>query len=400
MTSLVARASREVGLAHAVSVTNRTLLLSWGVPPTKTGSAVIVANLARQFDSGEMVVASEQPHGEGNAGFGANGPRLAYIAKGWPTTWRGARWWRRVQLPLMIARSVFLCRRYGCSNVIAVFPNEEFLIVGYVTSLLTGSRFFMYMHNTWLENRKGIAFRIAQALQPRMFKRAKHVFVMSEGIVEMYRAHYPGLDCSALVHSFNNEVPAFVPPPPPGSPLRLTISGNIYEVCRDATERFCDALFRIEDTELTFLTATPRSYLADLGLLRDNVRYVTVAQDEVVEKLRDSDILVLPHGFTGSYSALEYQTIFPTRTIEYMISGRPILAHAPPDCYLTRFLKEHDCALIVDNPSIEQLIGAIHSLREDQNLRAKLVRNALTTAKQFQAPKVAATLRELLAGTQ
>jgi glycosyltransferase involved in cell wall biosynthesis len=399
MTALVGRASRqEAELVQAINVSHRTLLLSWGVPPTKTGSAVIVGNLARQFDSGEMVVASELPHGEERAGFGENGPRLAYIAKGWPTTWRGARWWRRFQLPLMIARAIHLCRRFGCSDVVAVFPNEEFLIVGYVTSLLTGSRFFMYMHNTWLENRQGIALRAARMLQPRMFRKAAHVFVMSEGMAELYRAHYPGLRCSPLVHSFTEDVPVFGPPPVPGSPLRLTISGNIYEVCRDATQRFCQALSHIEDTELTFLTATPRSYLAQLGLLGENVLCDTAAQDEVVEKLRRADILVLPHGFTGSYSDVEYQTIFPTRTIEYLISGRPILAHAPPNCYLTRFLKENDCALIVDNPSIEQLIGAIRSLRENESLRAKLVRNALTAAERFQAPKVAGVLRERLTG--
>lgn len=398
MTALADRTSqRPAERAQALKSPPRTLLLSWGAPPVKTGSSVIVGNLARQFHSEEMLVASELPHGEHPSGFGESGPRLAYIARGWPPSWRGARWWRRAQLPLMIARAIYLCRRYRCSNVIAVFPNEEFLIVGYVVSVLTGSRFFMYMHNTWLENRQGIALRMAQALQPRMFKRAKHVFLMSEGMAELYRAHYPGLRCSPLVHSINEEVPAFEPPPTPGSPLRLTISGNIYEVCRDATERFCVALSRVADTELTLLTATPHSYLAGLGLLRDNVHCASAAPDEVVETLRKADILVLPHGFTGTYSAVEYQTIFPTRTIEYLISGRPILAHAPRDCYLTRFLKENDCALVVDNPSIEQLIDAIQSLRENEGLRAKLVRNALIAAERFQGPKVARFLRERVA---
>ena len=401
MTAVAGRSSqREAECVEVSSDRHGTLLLSWGVPPVKTGSAVIVGNLARQFHPDEMVVASELPHGEERGTFGESGPRLSYIARTWPALWRGARWWRRAQLPLMIARAIRLCRKYRCSNVIAVFPNEEFLIVGYVVSLLTGSRFFMYMHNTWLENRQGVALRIAEVLQPRMFKRAAHVFVMSEGMAELYRAHYPGLRCSPLVHSFNQEVPAFVPPPSPGSPLRLTISGNIYEVCRDATSRFCEALSRMADTELTFLTGTPKSYLADLGLLRENVLCATAEQDEVVENLRKADILVLPHGFTGSYSAIEYQTIFPTRTIEYLISGRPILAHAPPDCYLTRFLRENDCALIVDNPSIEQLIKAIQLLRENEILRSKLVRNALAAAEIFQASKVAGGLRARLHGNK
>jgi hypothetical protein len=280
----------------------RILLLSWGVPPVTAGSAVIVGNLARQFTPDEMILASERPHGKSAIGWRDDWAKLAHIAVGWPPTWRGARWWRRLQLPLMVLRAAYLVLRHRCSTVVAVFPNEEFLMTGYLTALLTGASFFPYFHNSWLENRRGLARLFARWLQPLVFARAEHVFLMSEGMVELYRQRYPHVKCSALVHSFNERVPVFAVPPEPGFPLRITICGNIYEVCRDATVRVCEAIFRIEDTELTFLTGTPRSYLAELGLLRNGVRYDTVSRDELVDRLHESDIVVLPHGFTGGYS--------------------------------------------------------------------------------------------------
>ncbi len=377
-------------------MTGKVLLISQAIPPDINGSAVIVGNLVKQFTADEMIVCGEWPLGRPAVAWRDEWARLVYLAMGWPATWRGSRWWRRLQLPLMLLRSVHLAKKHRSSTVVAVFPKEEYLIIGFLTALWTGASFFPYFHNTWVENRSGLARRLAERLQPRIFAKAEHIFVMSEGMVELYRERYPQVKCSALVHSFNEQLPVFSPPPDPGSPLRLTICGDINESCRDAAVRVSEAILCTEDTELTFLTGTPRSYLAKLGLIRNRVRYDTVSRDEVVERLHRSDIVVLPHGFTGVYSQEEYHTIFPTRTIEYLICGRPILAHTPPDCYLTRFLSEHECALVVDKPSISELRKAIDLLRADAALRSKIACNALKAAEQFFAPHVAATLRAKL----
>jgi glycosyltransferase involved in cell wall biosynthesis len=178
--------------------------------------------------------------------------------------------------------------------------------------------------------------------------------------------------------------------------MRLMISGNINESCRDAAARFCDAVSRIENVSLTLLSGTTHAYLQDLGMLRDGTRHETIARDRLIHRLEEADVVVLPHGFTGSISAEEYSTMFPTKTIEYLICGRPILAHTPPDCFLTRFLKQHQCALVVDTPDIEALIDAVERLRSDRELGANLVRHALRAAKSFYAPQVAQTLRRHL----
>jgi hypothetical protein len=374
----------------------KILLISWTIPPDTSGSAVIVGNLAKQFQRTELVLAGELPISAPRITWREEWPELAYIALGWPALWRGARWWRRLQLPIMLLRSVYLAIRTRCTVVVAVFPKEEYLLIGYLTAVIVRVPFIPYFHNTWLENRSGFALKVAKFFQWRVFERAEHVFLMSEGMVELFRERYPNLRCSALLHSFNGGMPVFSPPPATKCPLRITISGSIGEACLDATQRICEAIFQMGDVELTFLTGTPRAYLEGLGFLRKGVRHETVPTEQVVEKLRESDIVVLPHGFTGGYSSEEYQTIFPTRTIEYLLCGRPILAHSPRVCFLTSFLRQHDCALVVDEPSSEQLRRAIETLRTDAALRTHLVRNAHKTAEQFYAPRVARTLRSEL----
>src|SRR4029077_4788285 len=167
------------------------LMISWTLPPEPTGSAVIVGNLAKQFTVDEMVLAGEKAYRRPAVTWCDNWARVAYIASALPPTWRGARWWRRLQFPMTLWRSVSLVRKHHCSTIIAVFPNEEFLLVGYLTALWTRLPLFAYFHNTYVENRRGLSLRFARWLQARVFSRAQHVFVMSEAMVELYRRKYP-----------------------------------------------------------------------------------------------------------------------------------------------------------------------------------------------------------------
>ena len=60
-----------------------------------------------------------------------------------------------------------------------------------------------------------------------------------------------------------------------------------------------------------------------------------------VAELRQYDVVVLTHGFNGAYGDVEYRTIFPTRAIPMLLSGRPMLVHSPPGAYLTEFFREN-----------------------------------------------------------
>lgn len=378
-------------------MSERILLLSWTVPPETTGSAVIVGNLAKQFSRSEMIIAGENPRDKPAVAWKDEWPQIIYISNGWPHSRRGVRWWRKLQIPVLIWRCLRLAQKHQCTKIIIVFPCEEYLLVGYVVAKLTGAIFFPYFHNTYVEQcvPHTIHSRIAAWFQSRVFREAGHVFVMSDGMARLYGERYPRVTCSALLHSFNEDVPDYHAPPPAVEPFHFVLSGNINESCTDAATRLAAAVSFVNGT-LTILSGTPNAHLHKLGMIRDGVRHETVSRDLIVGRLAEADVVLLAHGFTGGLSDDEYRTIFPTKTIEYLICGRPILAHAPADCYLTQFLREHGCALVVDQADHHTLITAIHRLCNDAKLRASLVRNALHVARQFRAPIVAASLRSVL----
>jgi len=376
--------------------TKKVLYLSWTVPPDTCGSAIIAYNLARQFTRYEMVLAGERPQAAPALRWDDEWPEIEYVQSLWPFPSRGRRWWRRLQSPWLLLRCLRLVRRHRVGTIVVVYPCAQYLLTGYLVSKLTGRPLLAYFHNTCYENRQGVARPVVGWIQQRVFHHARRVFVISEGMAELFREHYPELNPTVLPHCFNEPIPE----PPAcgevGNPLRLLFSGNLNPSCEDAAARLAKAIAGCPNTRLAIFSNTSRDYLRQVGLLADGVACQAVGRDELPRRLAEADVLLLPHGLTGPWSPYEYRTIFPTKTIEYLISGRPILAHVPPDAFLTRFLRRHDCAFIVDRPDVEALRSAIERLREDAALRSRLVQNALVAARQFQAGNVAAELRKWL----
>jgi glycosyltransferase involved in cell wall biosynthesis len=363
-------------------------------PPAVTGSAVIVGNLAKQFDRDTMTIIGALDTGAPKVVWSPHWPRLRYPMI-WSGRWRGERWIARAQLPivLLVSLGTVIVGRYQA--ILALYPDDLYLLVAYLVARLTRKPLYGYFHNTYLENHHDS--KLAQWLQPRVFNYAKHIFVMSEGMERLYRENYPGLSISPLVHTFNDPMPPNEPPPPVHTPLRLCLSGTLNWASLDAGSRMAQMVREVEDVELDLLTGSPPNMVEKFGFVGPRITVGTVSRDELLPRLRQADILLLPHGFTSKWAQEEIQTIFPTKVIEYLLSGRPILAHLPGDCFLAEFLREHNCALLVDDPSVEALKHNLERLRCDESLRAELVSNALQTVRMFEAPRVAQHLRDIIA---
>ncbi|MCM3906402.1 MAG: glycosyltransferase [Pyrinomonadaceae bacterium] len=374
----------------------KTLILSRSIPPAPTGTGVIIGNLVRQFKPDEMIVLGAYYVACPRVEWREEWPTLLYATLQPPDGWRGARWIRWAQFPWLLLRALWTLLAHRCQAIMAVFPDETFLLAGYLLAWLTGKPLFAYFHNTYLEQFP--KSRLANWLQPRVFTMAQHVFVMSEGMQRLYAKNYPGLRCSPLLHTFNESLPNLCVSEVETvqTPLELLLFGNIGESNVEAATRFAQLVQAVPDVHLTLLTGTQRSYLEKLGFRGSKVTVDVVSRSVLLQRLSQAHIVLLPHGFHGSIAGEEIATIFPTKVIDALISQRPILAHLPKDCFLAEFLRNHDCALIVDEPDLEALRNGLERLRDDRDLRSHLVRQSLLAANQFQASSVAGYLREVM----
>ncbi len=116
------------------------LFLSSSVPPRLSGQSAVVQNLATQFRHDEMVIVGKRvPHGPAFE-WPTDGPEIIYATGRWATDRRGARWWGRLQFPLLLAKTIAVAIRYRCKVLIVVSPPPEFVLAGYLAAKLTGMR--------------------------------------------------------------------------------------------------------------------------------------------------------------------------------------------------------------------------------------------------------------------
>lgn len=106
----------------------------------------------------------------------------------------------------------------------------------------------------------------------------------------------------------------------------------------------------------------------------------------------NDSVELLPHGLDERVPEVEYQGIFPSKSINCFLSGRPI-ANSTPDSRFTRFLETNDCAIAIKEESVEAVQDAILELRNNAPRCAPLVENALKVAARHQFKTVAKTLR-------
>jgi glycosyltransferase involved in cell wall biosynthesis len=394
-------AAKAPQAAPSMRLNGKLLMMAPVVPPVPIAVAFVVKGLLSQFSPDEVIIAAERwPANPPDQTHGPNGHRIHFIGKQMRLPKRGQRffeWLRWFQVPVLTFRLIKLARRERCNAIFGHFPDERCLYAAYLASRWLGMPLFPFFHNTYRENRRGLAYWIASWIQRRVFRSSPVVFVMSEGMQTELRKLYPADHFEPLVHTFDGVIPDFQPLPPIRTDrVRLGYLGSVNDANLDALLRFCRIVDHTPHLQLDIYSGVPRWYLEKIGVLGPRTRHEQPTDDELPAKLLQNDVLFLPHGLTGGLSPIEYRTIFPTRTIPYLISGRPILAHSPKDSFLTDWLRRYDCAEVVDVPDEVALQNAIERLSKDQKRREQLVRNALQAAHQFHAPQVVNALKSTI----
>ncbi len=381
----------------------KVLFVSFGIRPNRGAAAFVTETLANSFSPEEMVVVGEQVLFEGRLKRSKDLPRYYYIRTNLSYKGKGKRFtsfFRWLLFPWLLLRMQLILKREQCDYVLGTFPDNYYLLAAYLIAKWNGLRFSSYFHNTYLENRpRGIHHRFAAWMQPKVFDYSDYIFVMSEGMQRYYRQRYPDSlhpKFVPLIHTFE-EYPPERPDDfdQPKERYDLILMGNFNQSNIEATRRLVEALKGNPRFRIKMITQVQKFLLRSRGIDVDAITYLGfVKQEDFYKEIQDNDFCILTHGFTGGYSQAEYETIFPTRTIPFLISGVPILAHTPPHAFLTHFLKKYDCAEVVDEASEEAIRQALERLIANPERRRELVRNARELSKQFYAPNVAAFLKE------
>ena len=147
----LARSSTSVGRCHPIR----------RAPPS------LRINLAKQFTRDEMVIAGERPRHKPEVRWSNDWPERIYVLSAWPLAQRQAV---VANGPVSLARIADVCGSCGAGTSIAFsrcFPRASSCSRATSLAVMTGRPLYLYFHNTYCENRRGLSRGFARWLQHR-----------------------------------------------------------------------------------------------------------------------------------------------------------------------------------------------------------------------------------------
>ena len=327
----------------------KTLVVSSSVYPKRSGSAIVVEKLVDAFSSNEVALFGELGLFDSPIQRDNTKPKFFCCRTRFSLFGRGGRFFSGLRWKLhrrIVRRIRQAATSEKCTHIVGVYPDEVYCSAALRAAQELGIGFSTYFHNTFADNQE-LAGTFRDKLQDGIFRTAKTIFTMSQGMndyfLDRYGPVYGNDKMVVLPHSYGEEPELKTNEPERGTKKRIVIFGNFNESNLDATTRLAKAVADLPDFELHIFTDVPRWLLSKRGLPVDsmvvNPGMGNLSFQSLIDKLREYDIVGLTHGFTGGYGPVEYQTIFPTRTIPILLSGRPILVHAPSESFVSTFFQ-------------------------------------------------------------
>ena len=375
----------------------RFLAIVWTMPPTAGGSSVVTRNLLGEFNPDSLAIVGQIPY-PGRMSMDEFEEYRRIEIPSYPIHWRI----KPVVEPFFSVPATIRqgCRAVGEHNlqaVLGVYPNAAMLYAGYRISKKMNIPFFPYFHNLYAETRHSFPEnRIARSLQRKVFNHADRVFVMNQGIADYYRDRY-AVDAIPLVHPMSHAIPEYTEPALPQKPYTVTFSGNMNFTMLGLLSRVIRAIGDNPDYHIVIHAPNREEKIReDLDIWAGNITVKDVQrQEDLPGSLGACDLLLMGlENRSGPGMDDDFHTQFPTRTLDMLVAGKPILLFCQDDYFLARFFREQDCGHVVSATNPDEIRAAIEMMCTDHQRRCRYVRNALKTARIFEAGTVAQTLRQ------
>ncbi len=374
---------------------NKTAIFCHSVPPSVTGTAVRIERLCRDLDPDSYcIITSRDVEGE-NAEQGRL--RLPCDYHRLPSEWRRLKapasdrlkpvfawlnvWLKAFQRGRNLARVLV---KEKCSAIVVFSGDLEDMPAAWWAARKTGCALIPVFDDDYIYQwTDPVKRHCARLFEPRVVRAASGVFSISEFSRDEYQRRY-GVS-SAVLHSLT--------PGPVGTPpgqvqvrhapesLKVLFAGSVYHANFDAISSLMDGLKMLRGCPAQLHIYTPQApeVLSRQGIEGPLVVHPSVGPNQIGAIQADSDILFLPMGLRTNIPEV-LRTSCPTKLADYLVSGRPILAYAPPDSFLAWYVRENGCGLLVDRVEPQAMAAAIERLYQDADLRLQLVQRAFACA--------------------
>ncbi len=358
--------SAESGPSVQFNTTGQTLIVSWHWPPTKRASTQVLATLFGEASAQDYAVLTRDMRAmsaseEMSGGDATETPDLPTQSVTWPgksdedgtiRTWIASiitafRFWR-------------VGRKSSADRILAVYPHRYSLLAGWLIACTSHKPLVVYMHDLFAETliaKNKLKRAFWKWVDRRVMRNAALVVVPTREFAGHYQKR--GVNQTwVLPHCIAKCEPT--PLPSFANGLRMTYAGSIYQAHEDSIERLIEGTRDVEGIALTFL-AQPHPMLAG-----QDVQWLD--RVSAMATLANSHVLVVALGHETPYPE-EVQGCFPSKIVDYLAVGRPILAIVPPGCFVNRYITETGCGISVTSRNPADIRIAIESFKDPQRLK-------------------------------
>lgn len=259
--------------------------------------------------------------------------------------------------------------------IIASLPIYTPALVAYCLSRQSGAPLMLDFRDGWaddpyLELPTRFHRWFHAALERRIVRHSKHLFVYGEWLENVYRQKYPDTPCTVILNGYDTDDFATGPlPVRTDAKIRLAYSGTVFQYHREFIEMVFKGVAGLsaavrERVEINFagdIQLTTFDQLADqYGLQRQVKRLGYIAHKEAIKLLLTADALLftIPRGDVSSYTS---------KVFEYLAARRPIISFVCEEGVGGKLLKDfgHGRWLIdYDVARTRQVFDMLPSMRE------------------------------------
>lgn len=267
-------------------------------------------------------------------------------------------------------------RQYGVQRIYAHYPDAIAVTSAWQAARKYGLPLTVYFDILWEEATRGYDQQLAKKYERLISEYADRRFAITEFAAD-YLSKKHGLTWDCIPHTIDvRQLPdGFYPVPARSRPV-IHFAGTVYpKMNKDSLDRLALAVSVSKSKPILDICSRYRFEIPST-----DVQYRFLSRVELVKAQRQADILFLPQAFESTAPEMIRHNM-PTKVMEYLVSGRPILVHSPADSYLTWLARQEGFALVVDQPGITALANAIDELISNTTLQATLVANALNFAR-------------------
>ncbi len=353
-------------------------------PPNNTGASVVMSNLIKELDQETVYGVVTCANSYKDKDETING-KIVHKLFNFQYLFNPRLWFfvRRFTFNSEKKKVVKLIKKEKITHVVGVYPDLDFLELARSASEICGVKFYAYLHDTLSEGLSHKRYNnVVKVVQQKIFETSHKIFVMSEGMKDLYKNKY-NVETIPLLHSFSEEVEEkkF------SNNIEKSIfwGGSIYSINKETVKRIHLACTDLDYT-LTLSAANTYDKLNKLGFVNNNIKILPfLSREDYITILENQKALLLSIDWSEESVVHkdELGTIFPTKTIEYLISGRPIIVHCPEEYFLAKFFKKNKCGIVLTDRNPKLIKEQIEAVFSDEKILQEMVSNAYKASKQF-----------------